>query len=39
MINNIVVLIIKKLLNQFSYHFTDDQRDEISEILNENQPI
>jgi uncharacterized protein YacL len=39
MINDIVVSIIKALLNRFAYDFTWEQRDSIQEILSENQPI
>jgi len=36
--NEIIVESICILLNRFSYEFTEDQRDQISEVLSENQP-
>jgi hypothetical protein len=39
MVNDIVVSIIKALLNRFAYDFNDEQRDSIQEILSENQPV
>lgn len=34
-----VVRAISILLNRFSYEFTEEQRDQIAEILSENQPV
>jgi hypothetical protein len=39
MINDIVTSIIVFLLQRFAYDFTWEQRDRISEVLSENQPI
>ena len=30
---------ICELLEEYAYHFDDDQRDRIAEVLSENQPI
>jgi len=37
--NSIITSIIVFLLNRFAFDFTEDQRDRISEVLSENQPI
>jgi len=34
-----VVRAISILLNRFSYDFSEEQREQISEILSENQPL
>jgi hypothetical protein len=39
MINDIVTKVIVFLLDRFAFNFTEDQRDRISEVLSENQPI
>ena len=39
MINEIVTKVIVFLLNRFAFNFTEDQRDRISEVLSENQPL
>jgi hypothetical protein len=39
MINELVSKVIVFLLQRFAYDFTEDQRDRISEVLSENQPI
>jgi hypothetical protein len=39
MINELVSKVIVFLLNRFAFDFTEDQRDRISEVLSENQPI
>jgi hypothetical protein len=39
MIHEIVTRIIVFLLDRFAFNFTEDQRDRISEVLSENQPI
>lgn len=36
--NEDVVRAISILLNRFSYEFTEEQREQIAEILSENQP-
>ena len=36
--NEDVVRAISILLNRFSYEFSEEQRDQIAEILSENQP-
>ena len=39
MINEIITKVIVFLLDRFAFDFTEDQRDRISEVLSENQPI
>ena len=39
MINSIITSFIVFLLNRFAFNFTEDQRDRISEVLSENQPL
>lgn len=39
MLNELVTTLIVFLLNRFAFDFTEDQRDRISEVLSENQPI
>ena len=39
MLNELITTFIVFLLNRFAFDFTEDQRDRISEVLSENQPI
>ena len=39
MLNELITTFIVFLLNRFAFHFTEEQRDRIQEVLSENQPI